>query len=167
MHSAHKVESANRDRGAVVTYAAADRAHRHDAVTQAAIAARLAALKGYHFAGEFDPADRPTGRVYFVPGATLVGVAVANALGVRTEDDLFGGVVPHPLCRHQGHHPPARRRPGGLPRRRCPDCRAGLSLLPRRTGAGSLPALSSRTAFVSKYPAAVRLHSPESGAAGC
>jgi hypothetical protein len=90
MHPAHKVEPPNRARGAVVTYPAADRAHRHDGVTQAALAARLAALKGYHFAGAFDPADRPAGRIYFVPGATLVGVAAANALGVRTEDDLFG-----------------------------------------------------------------------------
>jgi hypothetical protein len=44
-------EAPTRRRGAVVTYAAADRAQRHDAVTQAAIAARLAALQGYHFAG--------------------------------------------------------------------------------------------------------------------
>jgi hypothetical protein len=51
MHPAHKVEPPKGDRGAVVTYTAADRAHRHDGVTQAAIAARLAALKGYHFAG--------------------------------------------------------------------------------------------------------------------
>jgi hypothetical protein len=97
MHPAHKAEPRNRDRGAVVTYDAAGRAHRHDGVTQAAIAARLATLKGYHFAGEFDPGARPAGRVYFVPGATMVGVAAANALGVRTEDDLFGGVVPHPF----------------------------------------------------------------------
>jgi hypothetical protein len=98
MHPAHKVEPPNRDRGAVVTHTAAARTHRHDAVTLAAIAARLAALKGYRFAGEYDPAGRPPGRVYFVPGATLVGVAAANALGVRTEDDLFGGVVPHPCA---------------------------------------------------------------------
>src|SRR5262245_42751404 len=97
MHPAHKVEPPNGDRGTVVTYTAAARAHLHDGVTQAALAARLAALKGYHFAGEYDPADRPSGRVYFVPGATLVGVAAADALGVRTEDDLFGGVVPHPF----------------------------------------------------------------------
>src|SRR5215475_8869595 len=97
MHPAHKVEPPNGARGVVVTYAAVDRAHRHDGVTLSAIAARLAALKGYHFAGEFDPADRPTGRVYFVPSATIVGGAAANALGVRTEDDLFGGVVPHPF----------------------------------------------------------------------
>jgi hypothetical protein len=95
MLSAHQVEPPNKDRGAVVTYTAADHAHHHDRVTQAAIAARLAALKGYRLAGEFDPTDRPPGRVYFVPGATLVGVTAANALGVRTEDDLFGGVVPH------------------------------------------------------------------------
>jgi hypothetical protein len=98
MRPAHKAEPPNRGRGAVVTYTAADRAHRHDGVTQAAIAARLAALKGYHFAGEYDPADRPPGRVYFVPGVTMVGVAAANALGVLTEDDLFGGVVPHPCA---------------------------------------------------------------------
>ena len=97
MHPAHKVEPPSRDRDAVVTQAAADRKHRHDGVTLAAIATRLAALKGYHFAGEYDPADRPSGRLYFVPGTTLVGVAAANALGVRTEDDLFGGVVPHPF----------------------------------------------------------------------
>src|SRR5262249_59411333 len=97
MPPAPQVEPPNRVRGAVVTYAAAGRTHRYDGVTQAALAARLAALKGYHFAGEFDPADRPPGRVYFVPGATLVGVAAANALGVRTADDLFGGVVPHPF----------------------------------------------------------------------
>jgi hypothetical protein len=97
MQPAPKAEPPNKDHGAVVTYTAADRTHRHDSVTQAAVAARLAALKGYHFAGEFDPADRPSGRVYFVPGAPMVGVAAANALGVRTEDDLFGSVVPHPF----------------------------------------------------------------------
>jgi hypothetical protein len=95
MHPAHKLEPPNRDRGTVVTSTAAGRAHRHDGLTLAAIAARLAALKGYRFAGEYDPEDRPPGHVYFVPAATMVGVAAADALGVRTEDDLFGGVVPH------------------------------------------------------------------------
>ena len=97
MQPSPKVEPPHRSRGAVVTCAAANRAHRHDGVTQAAIAARLAALKGYHFAGAFDPADRPSGRVYFVPDTTMVGVAAANALGVRAEEDLFGGLVPHPF----------------------------------------------------------------------
>lgn len=97
MHSAHKIEPPNSARGAVVTYGTADRAHRHDGVTHAAIATRLAALKGYHFAGEFGSVDRPAGHLYFVPRVTMVGVAAASALGVRTEDDLFGGVVPYPF----------------------------------------------------------------------
>jgi len=97
MHPAHNVNPPNKDRGAVVTHTPADRARRHDGVTQAAIAARLAALKGYHFAGEYDAANRLSARLYFVPGDTMVGVAAANAIGVRTEDDLFGGVVPHPF----------------------------------------------------------------------
>jgi hypothetical protein len=97
MHPAHQVEPPNRDRGAVVTYATAGRAHRHDGVTQAAIAGHLAALKGYHFGGAYDPANRPSGQVYFVPGETMVGIAAAAALGVWTEDDLFGGVVSHPF----------------------------------------------------------------------
>src|SRR5262245_58633113 len=106
MHPTHEVEPPNRGRGAVVTYGAADRAHRHDGVTQAALAARLAALQGYPFAGEFDPAGRPPARAYFVPAATLVGAAAANALGVRTEDDLFGGVVPHPVVATKAITPP-------------------------------------------------------------
>src|SRR5437773_2406723 len=82
--------------GVVVTYSlrGTDHARSHEGVTQAAISRTLAALQGYDFAGEYDPSRRYAGRVYFVPSDTLVGVAEARALGVRTEDDLFGGVVP-------------------------------------------------------------------------
>src|SRR5438552_9790907 len=83
--------------GAVVTYApaGADHARAHEKVTQAAIGRALAALKGYDFAGEYDPSRRYPGRLYFVPSDTLVGVEAARGLGVCTEDNLFGGVVPH------------------------------------------------------------------------
>src|SRR5437588_11423446 len=83
--------------GGVVTYwpAEPDRARSHEAVTWAAISRTLAALKAYDFAGEYDPSRRYPGPVYFVPSETLVGVEAVRALGVRTEDDLFGGVVPH------------------------------------------------------------------------
>src|SRR5205823_6127123 len=57
----------------------------------------LAALKGWDFAGEYDPSRCYPGRTYLVPGDTLVGVEAACELGVRTEDDLFGGVVPFPF----------------------------------------------------------------------
>jgi hypothetical protein len=87
-------------RGGVVTYspAAPDRAHSHEAATWAAISRTLAALKGYGFAGEYDSSRRYPGRLYFVPSDTLVGVEAARELGIRTEDDLFGGVVPFPFA---------------------------------------------------------------------
>jgi hypothetical protein len=70
---------------------------RHERETRAAIAGRLAALKGYRFAGEYPPPPGHAGPVYLVPSDTLVGHASAEALSVRTEDDLFGAVVPHPF----------------------------------------------------------------------
>src|SRR5687767_14284720 len=87
------------DRGVVVTLAPDDprHAHGHEGATQASISRRLAALKGYAFAGEYDPSRRYPGRLYFVPHDTLVGAAAARALGILTEDDLFGGVVPQPF----------------------------------------------------------------------
>src|SRR5439155_8852961 len=69
-------------------------ARSHVGVTQAAIGKILAALKGYDFAGEYDPSVRYPGLVYLVPSDTLVGIE-ARTLGIRTEDDLFGGVVPY------------------------------------------------------------------------
>jgi hypothetical protein len=69
--------------------------HRHERETRAAIAERLAALKSFAFAGEYDPQARYAGPVYFAPGDTLVGGAEVAALGIACEHDLFGGVVPH------------------------------------------------------------------------
>jgi hypothetical protein len=74
---------------------ASGRAGGHEAVTRTGVARRLAALKGFAFAGEHDPAQRYPGPVYLVPACTLVGVEAARALGIRGEDDLFGAVVPH------------------------------------------------------------------------
>lgn len=67
----------------------------HECMTRGKLAERLAELQGFAFAGEYDAAchyDRP---LYFVPGATLVGIDTAHALGIRDERGLFGGVVPH------------------------------------------------------------------------
>jgi hypothetical protein len=69
----------------------------HDRVTRLGIAARIAALRGQEFGGEYDPAARYPGPVYFVPGDTLIGLEEARALGIGCEDDLFGAVVPHPF----------------------------------------------------------------------
>jgi hypothetical protein len=66
----------------------------HDRAARAEIARRIAALQGLDYAGEYDSAARYPGRVYFVPSDTLVGRACASQLGIRSERDLFGGVVP-------------------------------------------------------------------------
>ena len=79
--------------GTVVTYSF--RACRdHERITLDELARRLAAIKGYDFAAEFDPKRHYSGPLYFVPNDTLVGVAAAQALGIRNEHDLFGAVVP-------------------------------------------------------------------------
>jgi hypothetical protein len=85
--------------GIVVLYSSAqdDFACRHEIATRTGIARRLAALKGYDFAGDYDPAHPHPGPVYFVPAATLVGIETATALGIRDEHDIFGGVAPFPF----------------------------------------------------------------------
>ena len=82
----------------VVVYAPGQRdaARSHEAASRMAIARQLAAFKGMRFAGQYDPARHYPGPVYFVPRDTLCAETAA-ALGIRGEDDLFGGVVPDPL----------------------------------------------------------------------
>jgi hypothetical protein len=83
-------------RGAVVVYAC--RAYgdpcSHDGMTQSVLARKLAAIKGYEFAGEFDSSYDYADPLYFVPSDTLVSINAAHELGIRGEQDLFGGVVP-------------------------------------------------------------------------
>lgn len=69
----------------------------HDHATCSQIARRLAALKGYAFAGEHDGDNASAIPRYVVPTSTVVGVGHARSLGIRNERDLFGGVVPHPF----------------------------------------------------------------------
>jgi hypothetical protein len=86
--------------GAVVQYndSAGDPPAKHESVTRTLIAAKLAALKGYEFAGDYDPARGYTGPLYFVPGDTLTGSEFVRKLGIRDHHDLFGGVVPYPFA---------------------------------------------------------------------
>ena len=81
----------------VVTLATetADR-RSHDYVSLRAVTKRLANLLGFSFAGDYRPASRNAASTYFVPQHTLLNDEAA-ALGIRGEDDLFGGVVPHPF----------------------------------------------------------------------
>ena len=80
----------------------------HECVTRMLLARKLAALKGFGFGGEYPGAHASGTAVYFVPSRTLVGSDAAG-LGIRSEDDLFGGVVPRTLRRHQDDYASACR----------------------------------------------------------
>jgi len=100
-------------------------ATEHERATRNEVSRRLAALKRFDFAGEFDATlhtgpPRATGACYFVPSDTL-HVDTAAALGIRGPDDLFGGVVPYPFVAskaitHPLVHPGAARPEGWVAR---------------------------------------------------
>lgn len=72
-------------------------AREHEVLTQRAIAERLAALLGCSYEGQVDP-DVPAGAMgYLVPNDTITSLEAAERFGVRSADDLFGGVVPVPF----------------------------------------------------------------------
>jgi hypothetical protein len=87
-----------RTSGVVVTYSvgATGAPEGHDASTRTEIARRLSALMGFAFEGEYDRMRRYAAPPYFVPGTTLT-IETASLLGVRSEHDLFGAVVPYPF----------------------------------------------------------------------
>jgi hypothetical protein len=84
--------------GIVVTYAPpeGDGVTEHEIATRVSVAKALAGLKGYQFGGGYRRSLRRNGALYFVPSQTLSGDE-ARALGIRNEEDLFGGVVPFPF----------------------------------------------------------------------
>jgi hypothetical protein len=92
--------------GTVVTYAPNDGGGQvgglseHEIAARVAVAKALAALKGFEFGGAYDPSLRCNGTLYFVPSKTLLS-REARELGVRSEEDLFGGVVPYPFVAHK------------------------------------------------------------------
>lgn len=59
-----------------------------------ALARMIADLMGGHFAGAYQECGSSRRPLYFVPHRTLVGRALAQRVGIRTPDDLYGGVVP-------------------------------------------------------------------------
>lgn len=83
--------------GVVLTYPNRRHEPEHERVVHQQLARRLAALRGLVFGGDFDPQAVYPGPRYLVPSGTIVGLDLAHALGLRHEDDLFGGVVPSPF----------------------------------------------------------------------
>lgn len=81
--------------GTVVTYGHYGEPQSHERATLSALAQAIAALRGDEFAGEYVPSARYATPLYFVPGETVVGLERARAVGMRSADDLYGGVVPY------------------------------------------------------------------------
>jgi hypothetical protein len=84
--------------GSIVLYH--NRGHQdlseHEAATLQYIANKLARIKGYTFAGNYDWNRGYSDKLYFVPTATVTDCEKARRIGIRGEGDLFGGVVPRP-----------------------------------------------------------------------
>jgi hypothetical protein len=72
-------------------------ADEHERSTHFGIAARIAAIKGYRFEGAYDPGKTYAEPVYFVPSDTLVEGPETLQLGIRSDESLFGGMVPFPF----------------------------------------------------------------------
>ena len=68
----------------------------HERATRQELGRRLAALTRFIDGGEYDPQTRYEAPLYFLPSDTLMG-DTASGLGIRSERNLFGGVVPHPF----------------------------------------------------------------------
>jgi hypothetical protein len=54
----------------------------------------IAKIKGYEFGGHYDTAHHYSGPLFFVPDDTLL-LDEASSLGIRSSNDLYGGVVPY------------------------------------------------------------------------
>ncbi len=83
--------------GVVVIYPAREHEPEHEKKVHQELARRIARMLGMEFAGAYDAAQRYSGRVYFLPSDTLIGIRLAESLGIKSENDLFGGVAPHPF----------------------------------------------------------------------
>ena len=113
-------------------------ARGHQAITLETMARKIAALMDGVYAGEYAPTACYERSPFFGPADTLLD-AQAACLGVRTIDDLFGGVVPYPFVATKTVSHPAL-----TPGSRVPDGWSGT--LARRLGEAVLPGFSVFTA---------------------
>ena len=83
----------------------------HEKVTLEAVAKAVAQFKGYEFGGWHDNARRYSSGIFFVADDTLM-LDEAASLGIRSPNDLFGGVGEWARCQsgatrrqRHGHEP--------------------------------------------------------------
>ncbi|MDM0028983.1 DUF3182 family protein [Variovorax saccharolyticus] len=67
----------------------------HERITRRALAERIAALQGMQYFGAVSRRPPPRGPLYFIPSDTVESHR-AQAIGIRSEQDFFGGAVPFP-----------------------------------------------------------------------
>ena len=74
-------------------------ARAHERATQRGVATRLAALMGctFHETALIPAPGAAVDLGYVVPDITIASLEAARVLGIRSEEDLFGGVVPFPF----------------------------------------------------------------------
>lgn len=80
----------------VVLYPNRPHATEHERASLQVLGEWLAAQLGWNFAGEFQPGQRYSQPLYFIPADTLTG-ETAESLGIVSAEQLFGGVVPQPF----------------------------------------------------------------------
>ncbi|WP_353194180.1 DUF3182 family protein [Pusillimonas noertemannii] len=72
----------------------------HESASQEALARKLAGVLELDFIEDYRPGEYPPGGVYYVPSRTLVRTVSPQPAeqfiqGIRGDEDLFGGIVPH------------------------------------------------------------------------
>lgn len=72
--------------------------YEHEQATLDAVAKTIAKLKHCDFGGGCDDVHHRPSRAFYVPDDTLMADE-ATELGIRTEQDFFGGIVPHPFVK--------------------------------------------------------------------
>lgn len=87
----------------------------HEAMVHRDIAMRIADFMDVPFQGMFDPQQHAGLRCYFVPDATIIGRTLRDSLGIKDENDLFGGyaeyefmptkAISHGLVKPDAAHP--------------------------------------------------------------
>ncbi|MDI9779309.1 DUF3182 family protein [Pseudomonas putida] len=87
--------SARHPKTAVVLLDTREHTPEHEHAVQVKLADRLARLLGCHAVLPDAPAKADT-HYYYLPTETLVGPERYAAMGIRSEHDLFGGLVSHP-----------------------------------------------------------------------
>lgn len=92
--------------GTVLYYPARTYEPQHEKHIHCALGQQLARLMTMHYGGEHTADSQHHLPVYFVPSSTIIGLDLANSMGIQTEADLFGGVVPYAfVCTKAITHP--------------------------------------------------------------